>query len=76
VLDPALGENVPLGNAKRTLMITASNGIKIGVVGLGEREWLECINVLPPNLIYKSATETAKELIPELRAHGADIIVS
>jgi 2',3'-cyclic-nucleotide 2'-phosphodiesterase (5'-nucleotidase family) len=76
VLDPALGENVPLGNVKRTHMITASNGTKIGLLGLGEREWLECINVLPPNLIYKSATETAKELIPELRAQGADIIVS
>lgn len=76
VLDPALGENVPLANAKRTHMITASNGIKIGLLGLGEREWLECINVLPPNLIYKSATETAKELIPKLRAQGADIIIA
>ncbi|KAH7376870.1 flagellar associated protein [Plectosphaerella cucumerina] len=75
VLDPALGDNVPLGNAKRTHMMTSSNGIKIGFIGLGEREWLETINSLPPNLIYKSATETAKELVPELRAQGAEIVI-
>lgn len=37
---------------------------------------LDTINSLPPNLIYKSATETAKELIPELRAQGAQIIIA
>lgn len=76
ILDPALGENVPIGNAKRTHIITASNGLKVGLIGLGEREWLETINSLPPNLIYKSASETAKELIPQLRAEGADLIVA
>ena len=76
MLDPALGENVPIGNAKRTHMITASNGLKIGLIGLGEREWLDTINSLPPNLIYRSATETAKELVPQLRAEGADIIIA
>ncbi|KAK7735587.1 hypothetical protein SLS53_007501 [Cytospora paraplurivora] len=76
VLDPGLGENVPIGNAKRTHMITATNGLKIGIIGLGEREWLATINSLPPNLIYRSATETARELIPQLRAEGADLIVA
>lgn len=75
VLDPALGDNVPLGNAKRTHMLTTSNGIKVGLIGLGEREWLETINSLPPNLIYKSASETAKELIPKLKEQGAEIII-
>jgi 2',3'-cyclic-nucleotide 2'-phosphodiesterase (5'-nucleotidase family) len=76
VLDPALGVDVPIGNAKRTHMLTASNGIKIGIVGLGEREWLETINALPPNLIYKSATAVARELIPGLREAGADVIIA
>lgn len=39
VLDPALGEGVPLANCEKTVMLTSSNGIKIGVIGLGEREW-------------------------------------
>jgi 2',3'-cyclic-nucleotide 2'-phosphodiesterase (5'-nucleotidase family) len=39
VLDPALGEDVPIANCERTWMLTSSNGLKVGVIGLGEREW-------------------------------------
>ncbi|KAK3045298.1 hypothetical protein LTS18_014093, partial [Coniosporium uncinatum] len=76
VLDPALGEDVPIGNAGKTAILTASNGIKVGIIGLGEREWLGTINSLPPNLIYKSATQTAIELVPGLREQGAELIVA
>ncbi|TPX18970.1 uncharacterized protein E0L32_011363 [Thyridium curvatum] len=76
VFDPALGEGVPIGHAKRTHMLTCSNGIKVGLLGLGEREWLETVNAIPPNIIYKSATEVAKELVAELREQGADIIIA
>ncbi|KAK5076589.1 hypothetical protein LTR64_005932 [Lithohypha guttulata] len=75
VLDPALGENVPLGNAKQSLLLESSNGIKIGVIGLVEREWLDTINSLPPNLIYKSAHKTTEELVPGLRKQGAEIVI-
>jgi len=57
-------------------MLTSSNGIKIGVIGLAEREWLDTINSLPPDIIYKSASATAKELIPGLKEQGAEIIVA
>lgn len=76
VLDPALGEDIPIGNAQRTHILTSSNGIKIGVIGLGEREWLETINALPPNLIYKSASAVARELVPKLREEGCELIVA
>lgn len=76
VIDPALGKDEPLGNAKKTVMLTSSNGIKIGVIGLGEREWLDTINSLPPDLEYRSASKTAIELVPQLRAQGAEIIVA
>ena len=76
VLDPALGENEPLANCKATVMLTSSNGIKIGLIGLAEREWLDTINALPPNLIYKSASATAKELVPKLREQGAEIVIA
>ncbi|CAM1510862.1 Fc.00g083750.m01.CDS01 [Cosmosporella sp. VM-42] len=75
VIDPDLGEEVPLGNAKKTHMMTTSNGIKVGLIGLGEREWLETINSLPPNLEYRSATAVAKELVPQLREQGAEIVI-
>lgn len=57
-------------------MLTSSNGIKIGVIGLAEREWLDTINSLPPDLQYISASQTAKELIPGLKEQGAEIIVA
>lgn len=58
------------------MTLTSSNGIKIGVIGLVEREWLDTINSLPPDLIYKSASATAKELVPGLRAQGAELIIA
>jgi 5'-nucleotidase len=67
---------VPLANAKPSIILTSSNGIKVGFIGLVEREWLETINSLPPNLIYKSASVTAKELVPGLREQGAEIIIA
>lgn len=57
-------------------MLTSSNGIKVGVIGLVEREWLDTINSLPPNLIYKSASATAIELVPGLREQGAEIVIA
>ena len=57
-------------------MITTSNGIKVGFIGLGEREWLDTINSLPPNIEYRSATAVAKELVPQLREQGAELIVA
>jgi 2',3'-cyclic-nucleotide 2'-phosphodiesterase (5'-nucleotidase family) len=74
--DPQLGDDVPLGNAKKTVIITSSNGIKIGLIGFVEREWLDTINSLPPNLIYKSVSATAAELVPRLREQGAEIIIA
>jgi 2',3'-cyclic-nucleotide 2'-phosphodiesterase (5'-nucleotidase family) len=65
-----------LGKVLKTVMLTASNGIKIGVIGLVEREWLDTINSLPPDLIYKSVSATAKELAPKLREQGAEIIIA
>ena len=37
---------------------------------------LDTINALPPNLIYKSASLTANELVPTLRAQGAEIVIA
>ena len=43
---------------------------------LRQKYRLDTINSLPPKLIYKSASETAQELVPELRAEGAQIIIA
>jgi 5'-nucleotidase len=57
-------------------MLTSTNGIKIGVIGLGEREWLGTINSLPDGLDYRSASGTANELVPQLKSQGAEMIVA
>ncbi|CAK7236472.1 hypothetical protein SBRCBS47491_009648 [Sporothrix bragantina] len=75
IFDPSLGNNVPIGRMQQTFMITSSNGIKIGLIGLGEREWLDTVNAMPPNIVYKSATETAKDHISKLREAGAEMII-
>lgn len=56
-------------------MLTISSGIKVGLIGLGEREWLDTLNSVPPNLVYRSATATAKELVPQLRRQVADVVI-
>lgn len=39
VLDPALGKDVALAECPKTAMLESSTGIKVGVIGLAEREW-------------------------------------
>jgi 5'-nucleotidase len=76
VLDPALGPETAIGNAGRTKILNSSNNIKVGCIGLGEREWLATINSLPPNLEYKSASGTSDQLTPQLRKDGAEIVIA
>ncbi|KAL7272837.1 hypothetical protein RUND412_004334 [Rhizina undulata] len=60
----------------KTVMLEASNGLKVGIIGLVEKEWLDTINTLPPGLKFISSAETAKALVPGLREAGADIILA
>lgn len=39
VLDPSLGDDVALSGCPRTAILESSNGIKVGLIGLAEREW-------------------------------------
>ena len=62
--------------SRRTRMVCleSSQGRRFGQLILANR--LDCINSLPPNLIYKSASATANELVPILRAQGAQIVIA
>ena len=75
VEDPALGDGVSIGGVPKTVMLQSSNGIKVGVMGLVEREWLDTINSLPPNLKYIDAGVMAQRLAPRLREDGAEIVI-
>lgn len=56
-------------------MVTSTNGIKIGLLGLVEQEWLDTINFLPPDLKFIEPSKVALELVPQLRLQGAEIII-
>jgi len=71
-----LGDDIPLGNAKKTAMLTSSTGIKIGVIGIVEKEWLDTINSLPPNLIFRPAAQVVQDLAAALRKDGAEMIIA
>ncbi|WVQ75350.1 hypothetical protein IAR50_004969 [Cryptococcus sp. DSM 104548] len=55
-------------------------GVKIGVIGLVEQDWIATIPSWPHNFKYRSMTETALELSKELRdpngEHQVDIIIA
>lgn len=58
-------------------MLETSNGVKVGVMGLVEKEWTEKINnSLPSDIEYYCMKETAKEIAPKLREEGADIVIA
>lgn len=57
-------------------MLTSSTGIKIGVIGIVEKEWLDTINSLPPNLIFLPAAEVVQDLAAVLRKEGAEMIIA
>ncbi|KAK3673292.1 hypothetical protein LTR78_006837 [Recurvomyces mirabilis] len=75
-LDDDDGESVALGNCRKSVMLTTSDGLKVGVMGLVEREWLDTINTLPPNLKFLEPETVARELAAELRKQGAEIVIA
>ncbi|CAE6441792.1 unnamed protein product [Rhizoctonia solani] len=56
------------------------NGVKVGVIGLVEEEWIATVASWPPNFKYESMAEVTKVLSRELRdpegPHKCDIILA
>lgn len=76
IYDPEFDTKEPMGRCERTKMIETSSGLKVGLMGLVEEEWtLKLNNSLPADLEYVDMKEVAKELGPQLRKEGADIVI-
>ncbi|KAK6331511.1 hypothetical protein TWF730_004592 [Orbilia blumenaviensis] len=65
----------PIGDCQRTIMLTTTDGIKIGVIGLVEEEWIATVNSIPPNVEWRDAATVAQELVPKLREEGAEMVI-
>ncbi|PNS15083.1 3-hydroxyisobutyryl-CoA hydrolase, mitochondrial [Sphaceloma murrayae] len=65
-----------LGDCPPTHLITSSNGIKIGLIGIAEQDWISTVNSLPPDLPFLPAAEVAVKYSKALRAQGADMVIA
>ncbi|KAK6306073.1 hypothetical protein J4Q44_G00229980 [Coregonus suidteri] len=53
------------------------NGLKIGVMGLEEEDWLDTLGTVDKNNIhYIDYVETADRMSAELRDKGADLVIA
>eukprot|EP00878_Enallax_costatus_P010291 GHUV01010741.1.p1 GENE.GHUV01010741.1~~GHUV01010741.1.p1 ORF type:complete len:361 (+),score=47.99 GHUV01010741.1:420-1502(+) len=74
VLDKQSGE--PLGGVGRSVMID-HQGIKIGIMGLVEQDWIECLSTVEPEDVeFLDPVEEGRRLAKELRAQGADLVIA
>ncbi|KAI8055652.1 Metallo-dependent phosphatase-like protein [Syncephalis plumigaleata] len=59
--------NTPLANGKEYIVLERA-GIKIGIIGLVEKEWLQTISDLPPTVDYRDYVEVGRKLSSYLRS--------
>jgi len=69
------GKQKPLAEAKEYL-IEEINGVKVGIIGLAEEEWLACLTKLPESTKYLDQAEIGEKIAKQLRAEGCQVIVA
>ncbi|GLC44357.1 hypothetical protein PLESTB_000478100 [Pleodorina starrii] len=70
------GADVPYGGADKTWM-KDWNGIKVGIVGLVEEEWLETLGAVDTaDMDYKDFIQVGRQLAAELKAQGAELLIA
>ncbi|CAB4398555.1 unnamed protein product [Rhizophagus irregularis] len=77
VIDSESGN--PVANGKK-FHILEKNDLKLGIIGLVEKDWLETIPGLPPALQYKDYIAVGKELAAQLRdpkgPYAVDLVIA
>jgi 5'-nucleotidase len=74
VIDGDTGK--PLSDGIPSIILEHCRGIRIGIVGLVEREWLVTIEDLPASAIYQDFCDSANVVAKELREKGADVVIA
>jgi 5'-nucleotidase len=75
VVDTRKDPPVPVCNSLKSHMIR-KNGVRIGVIGIVEEEWLATIRDLPDYVQYLKKDTAAKAEIENLKAQGAQMIIA
>lgn len=74
VIDNETGR--PLGSGKRTHIIM-HEGIKIGLMGLVEKEWLDTLPTIDPKEVtYNDFLRVGNQLAAQLRKDGCEIVIA
>ncbi|KAI7838764.1 hypothetical protein COHA_007557 [Chlorella ohadii] len=74
VIDLATGK--PLGGARPTMLLQWG-GIKLGLVGLVEQEWLTTLAAVDPSSVrYTDFVQEGRRLAAQLRAEGAEVVIA
>ncbi|KAF6251135.1 Metallo-dependent phosphatase-like protein [Scenedesmus sp. NREL 46B-D3] len=75
VLDAETDE--PLGGVGRTLLLQHPSGIKVGIIGLVEGDWVETLSCVEPEEVhYLDFVEEGRRLAQELRSSGAELVLA
>ncbi|PNW85312.1 hypothetical protein CHLRE_03g180450v5 [Chlamydomonas reinhardtii] len=70
------GQEFPYGGAGTT-WLQDWNGIKVGIVGLVEEEWLETLGAVNvADMEYKDFIEVGRAAARELKAKGAEVLIA
>ncbi|KAK9432069.1 Metallo-dependent phosphatase-like protein [Lipomyces doorenjongii] len=69
-------DDVPIAEGVE-YVIKEVSGLRIGFVGLVEREWLETVNSLPQDVVYRPYIKVALDIAPRLRhEEHCDLVVA
>ncbi|KAF7727302.1 hypothetical protein EC973_007818 [Apophysomyces ossiformis] len=73
--------NQPPELVQRYLVIDhPDSGLRLGIIGLVEKEWIDTIPSFPPELVYHDFVEVAKDLSKTLRdpegPHKVDLVIA
>ena len=74
VRDAASGDQLASGLSS---VLIERGGIRIGLLGLVEEEWIATLATLEPDdIVFEDPVECANRLGPRLRAQGADVVIA
>ncbi|KAI9281605.1 Metallo-dependent phosphatase-like protein [Sporodiniella umbellata] len=80
LLSNVLNEGEPAGSFIHRFLVIEQEGLRIGLIGLVEKEWILTIPSFPPELSYHDFVQVAKDLSRELRdpegPHRVDLIIA
>ncbi|BFZ13573.1 hypothetical protein BsWGS_16611 [Bradybaena similaris] len=68
--------NEPLAQGRPQVVIEHS-GIKIGIIGLVEKEWIDTLSTLDPaDVLFSDFVQVGRDMASDLRRSGAQLIVA